>query len=93
MPSAPPADATTVEAFKKAFPSFSAAGKGRHAKIHGYAQTTTGRIAITDGPDKPVPFAFCTPSGAPKVTRNAHVVAEGTLDDKGDLEACTLTVL
>lgn len=92
-PAAPPADALTIEAFKKEFPSFSAAGKGKHVKIHGFAQTTTGRIAITDGADKPVPFAFCSPSAAPKISAKAHVVAEGTLDDRGDIDQCTLTSL
>jgi hypothetical protein len=89
-----PADAKTIAAFKQEFPSFSAAGKGKHVKIHGYAQTTTGRIAITDAPDKMTPFAFCTATSTPaELKSKAHVVAEGTLDDRGDIEACTLSVL
>lgn len=90
-----PADAKTIDAFKKEFPSFSAAGKGKTVKIHGYVQATgSDLVPISDSVDKTVPFAFCKVTKKPtSLKTKAHVVAEGTLDDRGDIESCKLTVL
>lgn len=90
-----PADAVAVDLFNTTYP-FNEASKhvGKAVKVHGYAKGSSGLIPVTVAADKTVPFVFCD-VGSKKLglKKDAHVVAEGTLDDKGSIGACKVTLV
>ncbi len=89
-----PPDAKTPGALL-ADPKLHAGGmSGVQVKVHGYARVLSPeKVSIGEAPDRSVPFVFCkgkVPAGLPT---GAHVLAEGTFDDTGNITDCTVSAL
>ncbi|MBK7584730.1 MAG: hypothetical protein IPI67_31650 [Myxococcales bacterium] len=67
----------------------------RRARIHAIAHAAEGNLVpLTDKPDQTLPFVFCKATTLPpELKDNAHVVAEGKVEDNAMLEECSLTLL
>ncbi len=86
----PPADASTIAAFRDGHPQ-----KGAKAKIHGFVGSTSGDAwPLIDKVGDTLPFVFCKMAAPPSgVEKSAHVVAEGTVEDDAMLVDCKVTPL
>lgn len=89
-----PPDAKTPGALL-ADPKLQSGGmNGVHVKVHGYAMVLSPeKVSIGETEDKSVPFVFCKGKVPPGLPPKAHVLAEGTFDDMGNIADCTVSPL
>jgi hypothetical protein len=89
-----PPDVTTPSALLND-PKLQAGGmNGVRVKVHGYATVLSAeKVSIGEAADKNIPFVFCKGKVPPGLPSKAHVLAEGTFDDMGNLADCTVSPL
>jgi hypothetical protein len=68
--------------------------RGKSVKVHGYAVVMNPtKVAVSATPEASIPFVACVGSLPAGVGARAHVLAEGTVDELGQLASCKLSPL